>query len=270
MRTTKWHSPMRLLSRYASLMVIAAALGACSNPEGDFRTAEQTNTEAAWQEFLNQHPDSALAGQARLRLDDLREQQDWAKAQQAESPEALRAYLQAHPMGPNADAALEQLLNLERQFIWQTATRSATREAFENFLLQYPDAPEAAEARERIAALAPAAPARSGSSQAVAAKGTAVHSKTPASPSAAAPKASTGKTRLQFGAFSTRERALQQRKLLESKFGQLLPGTMTVDAPVSAGKDQLYRLRSAPMSEAQARSSCTALKEQGQACVIVP
>ena len=131
-------------------------------------------------------------------------------------------------------------------------------------------AQEAAEARERIAALAPAAPARSGSSQAVAAKGTAVHSKTPASPSAAAPKASTGKTRLQFGAFSTRERALQQRKLLESKFGQLLPGTMTVDAPVSAGKDQLYRLRSAPMSEAQARSSCTALKEQGQACVIVP
>ncbi len=261
---------MRALSRYLSLMVIAAALGACSNPEGDFRTAEQTNTEAAWQEFLNQHPDSALAGQARLRLDDLREQQDWAKAQQAESPEALRAYLQAHPMGPNADAALEQLLNLERQFIWQTATRTATREAFENFLLQYPDAPEAAEARERIAALSAPVSARSAAAKPAAGQATSGGGKTPASQSAATPKSSVGKARLQFGAFSTRARALQQRKLLESKFGQLLPGTMTVDAPVSASKDQLYRLRSAPMSEAQARSSCNALKEQGQACVIVP
>ena len=262
---TKWHRPMRLLSRYASLVVFAAVLGACSNPESDFRTAEQANTEAAWREFLKQHPDSTLAEQARVRIDDLREQQDWAKAQQAQSPEALRAYLQAHPMGPNADTALEQLLDLERQFIWQTATRTATREAFESFLLQYPDAPEAAEARERIAALSPPVSTRS-----AAAKAQPARSKSPASPPVTAAKTSAGNTRMQFGAFSTRERALQQRKLLESKFGQILRGAITVDAPASDTKDQLYRLRSAPMSEAQARSSCAALKEQGQACVIVP
>lgn len=246
---------MRSLSRYASLMVIAAALAACSNPEDDFRAAGQADTEAAWREFLSQHPDSALAGQARLRLDDLREQQDWAAARQSQTPEALRAYLQAHPMGPNADAALEQLLDLERRFIWQSATRTATREAFENFLLQYPDAPEAPEARQRIAALTEPAPARSKASNVR---------------FAAAAKASTGSTRVQFGAFSTRERALQQRTLLQSKFSQLLPGTITVDAPVSGSKDQLYRLRSAPTSDAQARSTCATLKQQGQACMIVP
>ena len=266
---------MRTLSRHASLVLLAAVLAACSNPENDFRAAEQANTEAAWREFLDQHPDSALAGQARLRLDDLREQQDWDKAQQAQSPEALRAYLQAHPMGPNADAALEQLLDLERRFIWQTATRTATREAFENFLLQYPDAPEAAEARERIATLSPAVPARPAQPRPVqpssaAASPEAGRSKTTVSQPVAAPKAGTGKARMQFGAFSTHERALAQRKLLASKFGQLLHGSVTIDAPVSGGKDQLYRLRSAPMSEAQARSSCAALKEQGQACVIVP
>lgn len=246
---------MRSLSRYASLMVIAAALAACSNPEDDFRAAGQADTEAAWREFLSQHPDSPLAGQARLRLDDLREQQDWAAARQSQTPEALRAYLQAHPMGPNADAALEQLLDLERRFIWQSATRTATREAFENFLLQYPDAPEAPEARERITALTAPVTTRS---------------KTPDVRSAAAAKASTGSTRMQFGAFSTRERALQQRTLLQSKFSQLLPGAITVDAPVSGSKDQLYRLRSAPTSDAQARSTCATLKQQGQACMIVP
>lgn len=261
---------MRTLSRYASLILLAAVLGACSNPESDYRAAEQANTEAAWREFLNQHPDSALAGQARLRLDDLREQQDWDKAQQAQSPEALRTYLQAHPMGPNADAALEQLLELERRFIWQTASRTATREAFDNFLLQYPDAPEAAEARERIAALTPAVPARPAPARSAAARSEPGRSKTAVSQPVAAPNASTGNARMQFGAFSTRERALQQRKVLASKFGHMLPGTVTVDAPVSGSKDQLYRLRSAPMSETQARSSCAALKEQGQACVIVP
>lgn len=243
--------PVKPLSRYLSLLVIAAALGACSNPEDDFHTAERAGTTAAWREFIQQHPDSTLAGQARLRLDDLLEQQDWTKAQAAQSAEALRTYLQAHPMGPNADAALEQLLDLERRFIWQTAERTASREAYENFLLQYPDAPEADEARQRIAALSPptARPANA--------------------PKASGPKTTAGTTRMQFGAFSTRERALQQRELLASKFSALLPGALSVNAPGSGSKDQLYRLQSAPMSEAQARRSCAALKEQGQACVVL-
>jgi hypothetical protein len=260
--------PVKPLSRYLSLLVIAAVLGACSNPEDDFRAAGLAGTTAAWREFIQQHPDSALAGQARLRLDDLLEQQDWAKAQAAQSAEALRAYLQAHPMGPNADAALEQLLDLERRFVWQTAERTASREAFENFLLQYPDAPEADEARRRIAALSPPVPATP--RKPAAATAPAAPARSPAARPATAARASAGSARMQFGAFSTRERALRQRQLLESKFSQLLPGTLSVDAPGSGSKDQLYRLRSAPVSEAQARSGCATLKEQGQACVVVP
>jgi hypothetical protein len=156
-------------------------------------------------------------------------------------------------MGPNADAALEQLLDLERRYIWQTAIRTASREAFENFLLQYPDAPEADEARERIAALGPAVPAKVAST-----------------PARKAPTISAGNTRLQLGAFSTRERALQQRELLKSGFSQLLPGALSVDAPGSGSRDQLYRLRSAPMAETQARSICAALRAKGQACMVVP
>lgn len=278
--------PVKSLSRCASLLVLAALLGACSNPEDDFRAAEQAGTEAAWREFITQHPDSGLAGQARMRLDDLIEQQDWAKAQAAQTAEALRSYLQAHPMGPNADAALEQLLDLERRYIWQTAIRTASREAFEDFLLQYPDAPEADEARERIAALGPPAPAKAASSTArPAASSAAVKTRPAKSPATAtrkapvsgsastagtkAPANSAGSTRLQFGAFSTRERALQQRELLESRFSQLLPGSLSVTAPGSGSRDQLYRLRSAPMGEAQARSICATLRDKGQACMVV-
>lgn len=270
---------MKSLSRCASLLALAALLGACSNPEDDFRAAEQAGTEAAWREFITQHPDSGLAGQARLRLDDLIEQQDWARAQAAQTAEALRSYLQAHPMGPNADAALEQLLDMERRYIWQTAIRTASREAFENFLLQYPDAPEADEARERIAALGPPAPAKPASSAAVKARPAKAPAagvqKAPVTGSAStagkkAPGISAGSTRLQFGAFSTRERALQQRELLESRYSQLLPGALSVDAPGSGSRDQLHRLRSAPMGEAQARGICAALREKGQACMVVP
>lgn len=275
--------PVKSPSRCASLLALAALLGACSNPEADFRAAEQAGTEAAWREFITQHPDSGLAGQARMRLDDLIEQQDWAKAQAAQTAEALRAYLQAHPMGPNADAALEQLLDLERRYIWQTAIRTASREAFENFLLQYPDAPEADEARERITALGPPAPAKAARPAASSAAVTARPAKSPATATRKAPvsgSASTamtkapengaGSTRLQFGAFSTRERALQQRELLASRFSQLLPAALSVDAPGSGSRDQLYRLRSAPMGEAQARSICATLRDKGQACMVVP
>jgi len=264
---------VKSLSRCAGVLLLAALLGACSNPEDDFRAAEQAGTEAAWREFIAQHPDNALAGQARMRLDDLLEQQDWARAQESGTAEALRAYLQAHPMGPNADAALEQLLDLERRYIWQTAVRTASREAFENFLLQYPDAPEADEARERIAALSPPVPAkaaRPAAATAAPAKAPATAPRPASTAKVAAPKASAGSTRLQLGAFSTRERALQQRQLLESRFSQILPGPLSVDAPGSGSRDQLHRLRSAPMSEAQARSTCATLREQGQACMVVP
>jgi hypothetical protein len=262
------HRPQRSLLHHASLVVLTALLGACSTPEDDFRTAGQTGTTAAWREFIQQHPDSALAGQARLHLDDLLEQQDWAKAQATQSAEALRAYLQAHPMGPNADAALEQLLELERRFIWDTANRTASREAYENFLLQYPDSPEADAARERIAALSPILPAKP--RKLAAGKALAVPIRSAAGQAVTATRAAAGSARMQLGAFSTRERALQQRQLLESGFSRLLPGTLSVDAPGSGSSDQLYRLRSAPMSEARARSSCAALKEKGQACVVVP
>jgi hypothetical protein len=254
--------------RHASLVILTVLLGACSNPEDDFRTAEQAGTASAWREFIKQHAASTLAGQARLRLDDLLEQQDWARAQSAQTAEALRAYLQAHPMGPNADAALEQLLDLERRFVWQTANQTASREAYENFLLQYPDAPEADEARRRIAALSPPLPAKP---RKPAAATTPAATARPATTRAiAANSTGAGSVRMQLGAFSTRERAVQQRQLLESRFSRLLPGTLSIDAPGSGSRDQLYRLRSAPISEARARSGCAALKELGQACVVVP
>jgi hypothetical protein len=268
MRTMEGQRPVNPLSHYLGLLLMVAILGACSNPEDDFRAAEQAGTETGWRQFIQQHPDSALAGQARLQLDDLLEQQDWAKAQASQSADALRSYLQAHPMGPNADAALEQLLDLERRFVWQTAERAASREAYENFLLQYPDALEADEARERIAALSPTVAAKPAKPAAV--KPAAAKVSASATRPGNTPQINAGNTRMQFGAFSTRERALQQRQLLQSQFSQLLPGTLSVDAPGTGSRDQLYRLRSAPMSEAQARSTCAALKEKGQACMVVP
>jgi hypothetical protein len=268
MRTTEGQRLVKPRSHYLGLLLVAAILGACSNPDDDFRAAEQAGTETGWRQFIQQHPDSALAGQARLQLDNLLEQQDWAKAQASQSADALRAYLQAHPMGPNADTALEQLLDLERRFVWQTAERAASREAYENFLLQYPDAPEADEARKRIAALSPTVAAKPDKPAAV--KPAATKAPATAARSGNAPKTNAGNTRLQFGAFSTRERALEQRQLLQSRFSQLLPGNLSVDAPGAGSRDQLYRLRSTPMSEAQARSTCAALKEKGQACMVVP
>jgi hypothetical protein len=43
-------------------------LPACSNPEGDFKVAEQANTEQAYGDFIKKHPDSPLVARAKVKI----------------------------------------------------------------------------------------------------------------------------------------------------------------------------------------------------------
>ena len=46
-------------------VITAGVLAACSNPNGDWQTATQQNTVAAYQQFIQQHPNDARVQQAR-------------------------------------------------------------------------------------------------------------------------------------------------------------------------------------------------------------
>jgi hypothetical protein len=251
------------LNRFLAAIACIAVLAACSSPESDFKKAEQANTEAAFQQFLDKHAEGPLADQARQRLTDMHDERDWAVAEQAGTTDALRTYLQAYPSGLHATAADAQLQDLERRAAWQAADQAGSKEALEAFIAQYPGSPETAEAQQRLAALAPPPPP-----PAPPRKSTAAKTGKPAQSAAA--KAPAGGYHVQLGAFSSNAMADQQRKLLAQKYGKLVPGPLAVAAPPAGAKDKLFRVRSAGTSEAEAARVCKALKAKGQACLVIP
>ena len=65
------------------LAVITAAMvliGACSNPEADWKKAGAEGTEEAWQAFLDKHPEGEWAQKAQAQLDGIRDARAWEGA----------------------------------------------------------------------------------------------------------------------------------------------------------------------------------------------
>jgi hypothetical protein len=79
--------------------VLVSLTAACSREHQDWRSAESADTSEAWSRFVEQHPDSALAGQARARIAQLAEQRAWQHADNLATVEAYKAFLAQHPSG---------------------------------------------------------------------------------------------------------------------------------------------------------------------------
>ena len=86
----------------AAVLLLAAG---CSREQQDWRSAEGADTSEAFAHFLEQHPDSELANQARLRIAQLGEESDWRRTDGIATIEAYRQFLAQHPNGKWAEEA---------------------------------------------------------------------------------------------------------------------------------------------------------------------
>src|ERR1700730_4881309 len=66
--------------RLALIAVLATLAAGCSREEQGWRSAEAADPHEAYGRFVEQHPDSELAAQARARLAQLAEERDWVQA----------------------------------------------------------------------------------------------------------------------------------------------------------------------------------------------
>jgi hypothetical protein len=80
-------------------------LVACSGERRDWRSAEAADTVEAYGQFIERHPESERAEQARARLVQLAEEREWQRASTANTPESYRAFLAQHPNGKWAGEA---------------------------------------------------------------------------------------------------------------------------------------------------------------------
>lgn len=245
------------LAALPALAVTLLTLAACSGEQQDWRAAEAAGTSEAYKHFLEQHPDSELAGKARERVGDFAEDRDWQQASQLGTADAYRGFLAAHPAGHWAQEARIRIESFALGSIPrmqpQTPGLTASRPAGVKLL-------RLASASSAVPASAPA-PAAAGATPAVAAD--------PA-PARPAFSASAGKGyAVQLGAFGTAGSANREWHRLKLRFGPQLAGLSPQVVRADSPSGQLYRLQARASGEAQARAICDSLKAQSQPCVPV-
>jgi cell division septation protein DedD len=97
--------------KLASLLVSLAILSACSREQQDWRSAEAADTVEGYGQFLQRHPESELATEARTRVAQLSEDLEWQRAGSADNADAYRQFLAQHPNGKWAQEARIRIEN---------------------------------------------------------------------------------------------------------------------------------------------------------------
>jgi len=266
-------------ARTASTAVLLLLLAACGKEQQDWRSAEAANTPEAYGRFIEQHGDSELAREARLRIAQMAEQADWQRADARGTVEAYRGFIAQHPHGRWAEQA--------RIRIEGFSLGSAPR------LAQGPAAPQpgrtGVNALQLATGVAPGVPAPGSAAATPAGAGsTVVASADPDDVARPAPDAqethpvptaavglpsgvSDSGYGVQLGAFGSEASAGREWERLKDRFGPELGGLAPRIIVASTGAGQLYRLQAPAGGEAQARALCAQLREQSQACVpVVP
>ena len=279
--------------RVALISLLVGLATACSREQQDWRSAQGADSTEAWQRFLDQHPDSEFAGQARTRIVQLRELRDFQNADRIGTVDAYRDFLAHHPTGKLAEHARIRI----EAFSLGSAPRISplTPEEIAAFsgsgvraLRLATAGMSATEIPGGGGAGMQAAPADAIPSEAAPAVGGAQGAENPGAPGWAAPgeaaeaapdavvrpasasdTAADARYGVQLGAFGSEASADREWLRLRGRFGSEL-GSLSpriVVAETDAG--QLYRLQAPAEGEAQARAICDSLKEQDQACVPV-
>ncbi|MGH8302161.1 MAG: SPOR domain-containing protein [Steroidobacteraceae bacterium] len=209
-------------------VVMAGALVACSSPNADWQKANQQNTVAAYQQFIQQHSSDSRVAQARNRINALKDEQAWTAAQNANTLDAYQQYLQQEPDGMHAADAQDKVNGLQQDAAWTSAQSTNTAAAYQDFVQKYPNSPHAADAQDALKKL----------------------------------------TGFQALLGSTRSKTLADKmaKRLKDKFGSDLQDVVVVPP---TGKSKTLEVRSAPMTEDDAKAACAKLRKAHQHCAVV-
>ena len=249
--------------RVALIAVLATLAAGCSREQQDWRSAEAADTHEAYGRFVEQHPDSELAAQARVRLAQLAEERDWAQAGKVATMDAYRAFLAEHPSGKWSEEARIRI----EAFALGSAPRLGPQTPAQPG--GTPQGPSGVRALQLATARPPPAVHDSASVAAQLIR---------AEPAEAAPArdrntaAGTGGPlySVQLGAFGSEASADREWRRLQGRFGAQLRGLAPrIVAANDNTSGQLYRLQAPAAGEAQARALCDSLREQSQPCVPV-
>jgi outer membrane protein assembly factor BamD (BamD/ComL family) len=208
---------------------LGLALLACSSNEADWQQATTANTIGAYQDFLKQHPNGEHADEARGRIRSLEDDQAWVAAINSNTQQSFEQYLHNHPTGGHAQEARDRITGFNRAAAWKTAQSEGTPATLQAFLQKYPTGPESDEARAALQKLQ-------------------------------------NDYQVQLASYRSRKEADRVSARLKRRFGDILHEVVVVPATPS---DKLNHIRSASMSESDAKTACAQIKKKHQRCEVI-
>jgi cell division septation protein DedD len=272
---------MRVLLSWLALAVVASLVAGCSREQQDWRTAEGVDSIEAYNRFLQRHPDSELATQARTRVAQLTEDRDWQHAGSLDTADGYREFLTQHPNGKWAQEARIRIENFSLGgppsneppvHVADLSAPPAPRR-FEGS-----GAPAGASDDATPGVMRPGEAASPANSPPVTAGAPSTHTSAPPVASTATQPATAavsggltfGGYGIQLGAFRTEDSANSEWRQLATRFGSQLRGLTPHVMPADTPSGPLFRLQASVGEEARARALCAELKKQQQVCVPVP
>jgi len=275
----------------ATLVALFACLAAaCSREPQDWRSAQAANSPEGWQLFLEQHPDSELAAQARARITELQTQRDFQHADGVGTIEAYRDFLAHHPSGEWSERARIRIESFSlgsapRLGPPPTPEEAATfgRYGVRALRLATSEVPASGtgvitRAGADDAEASPVTPASVEGAVEPAGAGRAVPGEAAQPPAEAVVKpaafndipAQTGYG-VQLGAFGSEASADREWHRLRGRFGAELGSLSPRIVIAETDSGELYRLQAPASGAAEARAICDSLHEQSEACIpVVP
>jgi hypothetical protein len=88
------------------VVIAVTLLGGCSREKIDWKSAEAADTLEGYDHFIERHPDSDLATQARARIAQLNEDRNWKRATVTDTADGYRQFLAQHENGGAEEARI--------------------------------------------------------------------------------------------------------------------------------------------------------------------
>jgi hypothetical protein len=275
--------------KFAALAILLSLAAACSREQQDWRSAEATDSVESYGQFLEQHPDSELAREARTRVAQLSEDRAWQHAGSADTADAYRQFLAQYPNGKWAQEARIRIQNFALNGLSPSdrSTGSADASSAQAAAAAGP-ASSSGSALPPAAAPAPGAagsapslstpyvssprpgtyPLTASASNASPNTSNTPYTSTNSNTAAAVAGASPGYG-IQLGAFASELAASNEWQQLVSRFSAELRGLSPHVVTANTATGLLFRLQAQVADEARARALCDMLRKQSQACVPV-
>lgn len=169
-----------------------------------------------------------------------RQESSWRSAAAEDSVASYERYLADFPAGAHAGIARARVAELMEQEAWSRANRLQTPEAWQRYLGEWPDGRHAAAARRQLTLFVPDDVPDKGAVWSV-----------------------------QLGAYSSEAAARADfARQARERAGELTGVRLVIRAPYDIATD-VWRLRTTPLAEAEARELCGKLREHGVDCVPV-